>query len=164
MFCSRKVLVALLVVALVTEEVASHKLLLAPLHIANKIAIAKLHLLRPIARGLALKKILAVKLLGAKALIGAKVGAGALAYRHLKAGLATIGAKRLPIAPIAYGKTAVGAVRSAPVAPAAPVQPLAAIRSAITLPEINVPVRFSVGGPGPAIRGPAVIARQAGKV
>ena len=149
---SRKVIITLLVLAIVTEEVASHKLFLGAVHLANKVAIAKLRLLRPIARGLVTKKILAVKLLGAKALIGAKLGLGALALSQLQ-GLATAGAKKAPIT--TYGKT--GVTRSATGNVATPVA-----RSAITFPEINVPVRFSVGAPQPPIRSDNT--RQAAKM
>lgn len=146
MFSARKVFITILALAIVSEEVCGHKLLLGAVHIAKKVALAKLHLMRPIARHLAAKKLIAVKLIGAKALIGAKVGLGAMAIRQLVAG----------------GKKQVVAARPAP----APVMPLfaaapvpvlptfASFRSAISLPEINVPVRFSVGAPQPAIRSP----------
>ena len=143
MFVSRKFFIAILALAIVTEEVAGHKLLLGAAHIAKKVVLAKLHLVRPIARTLAVKKVIAAKLIGVKALIGAKVGLGALAVKHVTSGLTGGVAKKQTVA---YA----GAANIAPVLPVLPVFP--AFRSALNFPEINVPVRFSVGGSQPAIR------------
>lgn len=144
MFTARKLLIAIVIVGLVTEEVAGHKLLLAKIHWGKKLARAKLALIRPLVHGLIFKKMVAAKVIGAKALIGAKLGLGAMAIKHvIGGGVASAGKKKQTTA---FSKT--GVVRSA-----SPVTPVtSAVRSAITFPEINVPVRFSIGGAQPPIR------------
>lgn len=159
MFNFKKILIAVLVVSLISEEVASHKLLLGAAHIKKKIILAKLHLIRPIARALAVKKIIGLKVLGAKALLAAKLGIGAAAIGHLRTGLRGAAPGVRTATPESRITSVKGVQRSLPV-----------LRSSLTFPEINVPVRFSVGGAGPAIRSDVrseiskTVTRQAAKV
>lgn len=131
-----KLLLVFLVVAVVSEEVTASKLLKEKMQWIGKVARAKISLIRPLMPGPVIKDIVAAKLIGAKALIGTKLAIGALAAKHVIGRVAASNTQT----------TSDGVLRSA--AAASPT----AFASSITLPEIHVPVRFTIGGAEPPFR------------